>query len=349
MPRTDIWLRFDDSHPAGHGARPCLAMPAASPCGLAESSLSADVLDVRGPRPGLSGPPGTDHRSIRGRRGRRCHRRALARRLAAAWGQRAIVENHPGARQHRSARAGRTCAPRRVHAADQHQAPRLTAPPGQASCRTTPSGTSSPSLRSPASPTYSSPARSPASPPSTSSPPRPATGPARSASPPPALAPAPTSRWQSSIAASTPSAVRTPPRSHGRNHRCDRRHGGRTRHIRDAADPARRPLPSGRQARRARGQHSAPLAPAAGRAAAHTGWRRRPSISRSGTGSGRQREHRPASSARSPATSRTPSPRAELSEWLTQHDADPMHMSPAEFGAFVVSEAERAAVLLSTS
>lgn len=38
----------------------------------------------------------------------------------------------------------------------------------------------------------------------------------------------------------------------------------------------------------------------------------------------------------------------ELSEWLTQHDADPMHMSPAEFGAFVVSEAERAAVLLST-
>ena len=40
---------------------------------------------------------------------------------------------------------------------------------------------------------------------------------------------------------------------------------------------------------------------------------------------------------------------AELSEWLTEHDADPMHMSPAEFGAFVVSEAERAAVLLSTS
>ena len=40
---------------------------------------------------------------------------------------------------------------------------------------------------------------------------------------------------------------------------------------------------------------------------------------------------------------------AELSEWLTQHDADPMRMSPAEFGAFVVSEAERAAVLLSTS
>ena len=37
---------------------------------------------------------------------------------------------------------------------------------------------------------------------------------------------------------------------------------------------------------------------------------------------------------------------AELSEWLTQHDADPMHMSPAEFGAFVASEAERAAVLL---
>src|SRR5690242_18252683 len=30
---------------------------------------------------------------------------------------------------------------------------------------------------------------------------------------------------------------------------------------------------------------------------------------------------------------------AELSKWLTQHDADPMHMSPAEFGAFVMSEA----------
>ena len=27
---------------------------------------------------------------------------------------------------------------------------------------------------------------------------------------------------------------------------------------------------------------------------------------------------------------------------------DPIHMSPAEFGAFVVSEAERAAALLST-
>ena len=40
---------------------------------------------------------------------------------------------------------------------------------------------------------------------------------------------------------------------------------------------------------------------------------------------------------------------AELSQWLTRHDADPMHMSPAEFGAFVVSEAERAAVLLSAS
>ena len=40
---------------------------------------------------------------------------------------------------------------------------------------------------------------------------------------------------------------------------------------------------------------------------------------------------------------------AELSEWLTQHDADPMRMSPAEFGAFVVSEAKRAAVLLPAS
>jgi tripartite-type tricarboxylate transporter receptor subunit TctC len=40
---------------------------------------------------------------------------------------------------------------------------------------------------------------------------------------------------------------------------------------------------------------------------------------------------------------------AELSQWLTQHDADPMRMSLAEFGAFVMSEAERAAVLLPAS
>lgn len=40
---------------------------------------------------------------------------------------------------------------------------------------------------------------------------------------------------------------------------------------------------------------------------------------------------------------------AELSEWLARHDADPMLMTPAEFGAFVASEAQRAAVLLSTS
>ena len=40
---------------------------------------------------------------------------------------------------------------------------------------------------------------------------------------------------------------------------------------------------------------------------------------------------------------------AELSEWLTQHDADPMLMTPAEFGAFVVSECERAAMLLPAS
>jgi tripartite-type tricarboxylate transporter receptor subunit TctC len=39
----------------------------------------------------------------------------------------------------------------------------------------------------------------------------------------------------------------------------------------------------------------------------------------------------------------------ELSQWLTRHDADPMHMTPAEFGAFVASEAEHAAVLLPTS
>jgi tripartite-type tricarboxylate transporter receptor subunit TctC len=40
---------------------------------------------------------------------------------------------------------------------------------------------------------------------------------------------------------------------------------------------------------------------------------------------------------------------AELSEWLTRHDADPMLMSPDEFGAFVESEAQRAALLLSAS
>ena len=34
---------------------------------------------------------------------------------------------------------------------------------------------------------------------------------------------------------------------------------------------------------------------------------------------------------------------------MTQHDADPMRMSPAGFGAFVLSEAERAAMLLSAS
>src|SRR5579864_7428380 len=81
---------------------PCLAMPAASRSRLAESGLSADVLDARGPRPGLSGSPGADHRSIRGRRGCRCHRPG-SRWLAAAWGQPAIVENHPG--------AGSTAAP----------------------------------------------------------------------------------------------------------------------------------------------------------------------------------------------------------------------------------------------
>jgi len=36
---------------------------------------------------------------------------------------------------------------------------------------------------------------------------------------------------------------------------------------------------------------------------------------------------------------------AELSEWLTRHDADPMLMTPDEFGAFVESEAQRAALL----
>ena len=39
----------------------------------------------------------------------------------------------------------------------------------------------------------------------------------------------------------------------------------------------------------------------------------------------------------------------ELLEWLTLHDADPMLLTPAEFGAFVVSECERATMLLSAS
>jgi tripartite-type tricarboxylate transporter receptor subunit TctC len=40
--------------------------------------------------------------------------------------------------------------------------------------------------------------------------------------------------------------------------------------------------------------------------------------------------------------------RAELLEWLIRHDADPMPMTQAEFAAFVVSESERAGLLLST-
>ncbi len=39
---------------------------------------------------------------------------------------------------------------------------------------------------------------------------------------------------------------------------------------------------------------------------------------------------------------------AELSQWLIRHDADPMPMTQAEFADFVVSESERAALLLWT-
>lgn len=39
---------------------------------------------------------------------------------------------------------------------------------------------------------------------------------------------------------------------------------------------------------------------------------------------------------------------AELLEWLTRHDADPMRMTHGEFAAFVESESERAALLLSS-
>jgi tripartite-type tricarboxylate transporter receptor subunit TctC len=38
----------------------------------------------------------------------------------------------------------------------------------------------------------------------------------------------------------------------------------------------------------------------------------------------------------------------ELLDWLLRHDAEPMCMTQAEFAAFVVSESERAAVLLSS-
>jgi tripartite-type tricarboxylate transporter receptor subunit TctC len=39
---------------------------------------------------------------------------------------------------------------------------------------------------------------------------------------------------------------------------------------------------------------------------------------------------------------------AEFSQWLIQHDADPLHMTQAEFATFVVNESERAALLLSS-
>jgi tripartite-type tricarboxylate transporter receptor subunit TctC len=78
-------------------------MPAASRSRLAELSLSADVFDVRGPRPGLSGRPVRIIDPFGAGGGVDVIARALARRLAAAWGQRVIVENHPG--------AGSTAAP----------------------------------------------------------------------------------------------------------------------------------------------------------------------------------------------------------------------------------------------
>ncbi len=40
--------------------------------------------------------------------------------------------------------------------------------------------------------------------------------------------------------------------------------------------------------------------------------------------------------------------KAELLEWLIRHDAEPMRMTEEEFAGFVVSESERAALLLST-
>jgi tripartite-type tricarboxylate transporter receptor subunit TctC len=39
---------------------------------------------------------------------------------------------------------------------------------------------------------------------------------------------------------------------------------------------------------------------------------------------------------------------AELSDWLIRHDAEPLRMTQAEFVAFVISESERAALLLSS-
>jgi hypothetical protein len=61
--------------------------------------------------------------------------------------------------------------------------------------------------------------------------------------------------------------------------------------------PPAAPCLPGRRARRARGQHSAPLAPAAGRTAAHAGWRRRlrfPDLVRdlgASANTGRHRQH----------------------------------------------------------
>ena len=165
-------------------------------------------------------------------------------RLAAAWGQPAIVENHPR-RQRRHSAPLVTTRPRRVHAADQHSAQAYSAaragelpydplrdfvPP-----------------RSPAGLRTGSPAAG-AGITTIGAPPRPVAGPARSASPPPAPAPAPTSRWQSSIATSA-----SPP--------------------------------------------CTPLAPAAGRTAAHASWRRRlrfPDLVRdlgASANAGRHRQH----------------------------------------------------------
>jgi len=131
MPRTDLWLRFDDSHPGGHGARPLSCAAGGITVSPGRVELSADALDARGPRPGLSGPPGTDHRSIRGRRGRRCHRPGSCQDAGGGVGPAGDRGEPPGRRQHRSARAGRTRAPRRVHAADQHQRPGLQRRPGR--------------------------------------------------------------------------------------------------------------------------------------------------------------------------------------------------------------------------
>ena len=310
-------------------------------------SSSADVLDARGPRPGLSGPPGTDHRSIRGRRGRRCHRPGSCQKAGGGVGSAGDRGEPPGRRQHRGARAGRTCAPRRVHAADQHQRPGIQRRPGRRAAVRPPPG-----LRS------------------------------RRCAHQPAVRTR--RRAQSGIttidelaaaASDRPGEIRfasagTGTGTHLAVAKLNRDLGIAAVHTPPAATDAITDVIAGTAA-----GHTTyamlPIPPAApylqdgGLVASGSAQRaaraRRRTYRRSQRLASSASISRPGTGIWAPA--QTPAgivsalacdiadtlATAELSEWLTQHDADPMRMSPAEFGAFVVSEAERAAVLLPTS